>query len=254
MDAAARALLGGEPERCRSILGPCPPHRTGTLTSVTLRVVVAEDSLLIREGISAVLALDDDLTLVAGCADYDELLAAVEEHRPDVVITDIRMPPTQTDEGIRAANVIRATHPEIGVVVLSQYVEPQYALRLFETGSGGRAYLLKERVADPGELAAAVRGGGGRLGHRPEGGGCPHRGRAQGKTVDSRPAHRTGAGSAGRDGNRANNAAIGDALFISARSVEKHINSIFTKLDLSQTEDIHRRVRAVLLYLGDRPA
>jgi DNA-binding NarL/FixJ family response regulator len=122
-----------------------------------LRIVIAEDNLLMREGIASVLALDDDLALVASCGDYDKLLAAVEGHQPDVVITDIRMPPAQTDEGIRAANIIRADHPGIGVVVLSQYVEPRYALKLLEAGSGGRVYLLKERVAIPAELATAVR-------------------------------------------------------------------------------------------------
>lgn len=221
---------------------------------MTLRVVIAEDSLLMREGISAVLALDDGLNVVASCASYDELTAAVDEHLPDVVITDIRMPPSQTDEGIRAANVIRDSHPEIGVVVLSQYIEPQYALRLLEAGSGGRAYLLKERVADPGELAAAAR-------RVAEGGSI-----IDAKVVDALIEARTAGGkpsildrltererevlaemAAG-----GNNAAIGEALFISPRSVEKHINSIFTKLDLSQTPDIHRRVRAVLLYLGNR--
>ncbi len=222
---------------------------------MVLRVVIAEDSLLMREGISSVLALDADIALVAGCGDFDELLAAVEEHRPDVVITDIRMPPSQTDEGIRAANVIRADHPEIGVVVLSQYVEPQYALNLLEAGSGGRAYLLKERVADPAELTTAVR--------RVADGGSV----IDPKVVDALIEGRTRekASILGRLTERErevlaemaagrSNAAIGEALFISARSVEKHINSIFTKLDLPQTEDINRRVRAVLLYLGDRPA
>ena len=227
----------------------------GYASAMTLRVVMAEDSLLMREGISAVLALDDDLAVVASCTDYDELLAAVDEHLPDVVITDIRMPPTQTDEGIRAANVIRDSHPEIGVVVLSQYIEPQYALRLLEEGSAGRAYLLKERVADPGELATAAR-------RVAEGGSI-----IDPKVVDALIEART-AGNKPSILDRltdrecevlaemaagGNNAAIGDALFISPRSVEKHINSIFTKLDLSQTDDIHRRVRAVLLSLGNRP-
>lgn len=221
---------------------------------MALRVVMAEDSLLMREGISAVLALDDTVVVVASCTDYDELLAAVDEHVPDVVITDIRMPPTQTDEGIRAANVIRDSHPDIGVVVLSQYIEPQYAVRLLNEGSGGRAYLLKERVADPGELAAAA--------HRVADGGSI----IDPKVVDALLEARTANGKTSiidrlTDRERevlaemaagSNNAAIGEALFISPRSVEKHINSIFTKLDLSQTDDIHRRVRAVLLYLGNR--
>lgn len=218
---------------------------------MSLRIIIAEDSLLMREGIVSVIALDDDLEIVETAGDYERLIAAVDEHLPDAVITDIRMPPTQTDEGIRAANLIRDRHPNTGVVVLSQYVEPRYALSLFEHGTGGRAYLLKERVADPGELAAAVR-------RVTEGGSV-----VDPQVVDALVEART----ADRDSvlNRlteremevlaematgANNAAIGEALFISGRSVEKHINGIFTKLDLSQTDDIHRRVRAVLLYLG----
>jgi DNA-binding NarL/FixJ family response regulator len=124
---------------------------------MVLRLVLAEDSFLMREGISALLALDDELELIAACESYDELLAAVEQHRPDVVLTDIRMPPTQSDEGIRAAIMIRTGYPQIGVVVLSQYVEPEYATRLFENGSDGLAYLLKERVGDLDELGAAIR-------------------------------------------------------------------------------------------------
>jgi len=124
---------------------------------VVLRLVLAEDSYLMREGIRASLALDEDLDLVAACGSYDELIPAVDQHHPDVVLTDIRMPPTQTDEGIRAANLFRDTHPGIGVVVLSQYVEPDYAVRLFADGSDGRAYLLKERVGDIDELAGAIR-------------------------------------------------------------------------------------------------
>lgn len=115
-----------------------------------LRVVIAEDSLLVREGVTAVLRQPGDIEVVAGCGDLPELLAAVELHRPDVVVTDVRMPPTSTDEGIRAATALRATHPAIGVVVLSQYAETGYATALLADGSALRAYLLKERVSDPG--------------------------------------------------------------------------------------------------------
>jgi DNA-binding NarL/FixJ family response regulator len=221
---------------------------------MVLRLVLAEDSFLMREGITSLLALDDDLDLVASAESYDGLLAAVEEHHPDVVLTDIRMPPTQTDEGIRAANIIRADHPEIGVVVLSQYVEPDYAMRLFEDGSEGRAYLLKERVADLDELSAAI-----------------HKVHAGGSVVDPKVvealinARNTDDGSIldrlterehevlAEMAKGGNNSAIGEALFISARSVEKHIGSIFTKLDLSESDDTNRRVRAVLLYVGLGP-
>jgi DNA-binding NarL/FixJ family response regulator len=221
---------------------------------VVLRLVLAEDSFLMREGIRASLTLDEDLDLVAACGSYDELIAAVEQHDPDVVLTDIRMPPTQTDEGIRAANLFRDTHPGIGVVVLSQYVEPDYAVRLFADGSDGRAYLLKERVGDIDELAGAIR-------RVAEGGSV-----LDPKVVDALIEGRSRDESSvlGRLTDRerevlaemakgGSNAAIGEALFISARSVEKHIGSIFTKLDLPETDDVHRRVRAVLVYLGALP-
>jgi DNA-binding NarL/FixJ family response regulator len=218
---------------------------------VAVRIVLAEDSYLMREGISALLALDDELELVAGCENYDELMAAVAEHEPDVVLTDIRMPPTQTDEGIRAAREIRAAFPSTGVVVLSQYVEPAYAMKLFSDGSEGMAYLLKERVGDLDELAAAI-------GRVADGGSV-----IDPKVVDTlidakarqapsilerlseREAEVLAEMAAG-----GSNTAIGEALFISPRSVEKHINSIFTKLDLPPADDTHRRVRAVVMYLG----
>jgi DNA-binding NarL/FixJ family response regulator len=218
---------------------------------MTLRIVVAEDNLLMREGIRSVLALDDNLALVATTADYDGLLAAVDEHHPDVVITDIRMPPNQTDEGIRAANQLRESHPELGVVVLSQFVEPEYAIRLFDRGSSGRAYLLKERIGEPNELHAAIR-------RVHEGGSV-----IDPKVVETLIAARSADQPTVLDrlterelevlahmAQGESNAGIGDALFISPRSVEKHINSIFMKLDLIQEPESHRRVRAVLVYLG----
>ena len=218
---------------------------------MVLRVVLAEDSFLMRDGINALLELDDELEVVASCENYDALIAAVEEHRPDVVLTDIRMPPCQADEGIRAADVIRSAHPGIGVVVLSQYVEPEYARRLLEHGSDGRAYLLKERVADLDELGGAIR-----------------RVAEGGSVVDPKIVEALIGIESDRDDDALDrltererevlaekaagksNSSIGEALFISARSVEKHINAIFTKLDLVQTDDVHRRVQAVLVYLG----
>ena len=125
---------------------------------MAIRLVLAEDSYIMREGITSLLAIADSLDLVASCETYDELIEAVDEHRPDVVITDIRMPPTQTDEGIRAANLIRERYPETGVVVLIQYAEPGYALALFEDGSAGRAYLLKDEVYYPDQLLGASGG------------------------------------------------------------------------------------------------
>ncbi len=215
---------------------------------MAIRLVLAEDSYLMREGISSLLEIDDSVDLVASCEDYDQLIAAVEEHRPDVVITDIRMPPTQTDEGIRAADLLRDRYPNIGVVVLSQYAEPEYAVRLFEEGSAGRAYLLKEKVADLDHLRAAIdevmRGGSVvdpdvvdlLVGARQE-------------TIMDRLTDRETEVLA-EVAKGGTNAAVADALFISERAVEKHIGSIFTKLDLSGEEDTHHRVRAVLLYLG----
>jgi DNA-binding NarL/FixJ family response regulator len=222
------------------------------LALVATRIVLAEDSFLMREGISSLLELDDELELVASCENPDELFAAVAEHRPDVVITDIRMPPTQTDEGIQAALRIRADHPDTGVVVLSQYVEPNYALKLFANGSDGLAYLLKERVADLNELAGAIA--------RVASGGSVIDPKVVEALIEARIRQESSV--LGRLTDRelevlaemakgGTNAAIGDALFISPRSVEKHINSIFTKLDLSQTDEIHRRVAAVLLFLGE---
>jgi DNA-binding NarL/FixJ family response regulator len=202
-----------------------------------------------REGISASIELDDELELVAACGSYGELLAAVDAYHPDVVLTDIRMPPTQTDEGIRAADQIRTEYPEIGVVVLSQYVEPDYAVRLFADGSDGRAYLLKERVGDIAELSAAIRrvaAGGSVL--DPSVVDALIKGRASNvPSVLDRLTERerevlTEMATGG------SNAAIGATLFISARSVEKHIGSIFTKLDLPETDDVNRRVRAVWVY------
>ena len=219
---------------------------------MALRLVLAEDSFLMREGIAALLALDDELELVTSCETYDELIAAVAEHQPDVVITDIRMPPTQTDEGIRAANLIRADHPDVGVVVLSQYVEPEYAIQLFEGGSDGRAYLLKERVADLGELAAAIRRvaeGGSVIDPRVVDVLIAARARNKPSILDRLTGREREVLAEIAKGE--SNAAIGEALFISPRSVEKHINSIFTKLDLSFEQAGHRRVRAVLVYLAE---
>jgi DNA-binding NarL/FixJ family response regulator len=219
---------------------------------MTLRVVLAEDSLLMREGIASVLKLSDEIALVDSCENYDGLLASVAEHQPDVVITDIRMPPTQTDEGIRAANEIRTTNPYVGVVVLSQYVEPDYAMLLFEHGSDGRAYLLKERVGDADELVTAIR--------RVADGGSVVDPKVVDVLIEARTPKKSSAIDRLTERERevlaeiakgGTNAAVGEALFISSRSVEKHVNSIFMKLDLSHETDTNRRVRAVLLYLAD---
>jgi len=180
-------------------------------------------------------------------------MAAVVEDPPDVVLTDIRMPPTGTDEGVRAANELRRTAPGIGVVVLSQYVEPAYALALLEEGSDGRAYLLKERVSDVDQLRDAINEvarGGSVIDPKVVEALVEARSRAKEsplRFLTPREQEVLAEMARGR-----NNAGIGEALGLSERAVEKHINSIFAKLALSEEPDSHRRVKAVLLYLADR--
>jgi DNA-binding NarL/FixJ family response regulator len=219
---------------------------------VGLRAVVADDNLLVREGVRALLSDQSDITVVGLAADHDELLDAVTSSAPDVVITDICMPPTKTDEGIRAAIEIRRSHPTIGVVVLSQYDEPRHAVALLEDGVAGRAYLLKERVAQPGQLADAVRAvaaGGSVIDPR---------------IVESMLAARTQPNTSAlrhltarelevlaEMATGANNSTIANRLYVTVRAVERHINSIFAKLGLTEEGEVHRRVRAVLLYLAE---
>ena len=173
---ATRTLAGVPPPRLRpgqegADLGSFRPSRYRTCRMASIRVVLAEDNALLREGISRIIDGEDDLDLVGRAADLPELLELIEETTPDVVVTDIRMPPTGTDEGIQAASWLREHQPEVGVVVLSQYTAPAYALALLETGSAGRAYLLKERVAGVDELAQAIRTvAQARLDDRPAGG------------------------------------------------------------------------------------
>lgn len=219
-----------------------------------LRLIVAEDSLLVREGVAKLLNEQDDVEVVALCADYDELMAAVESTEADVVLTDIRMPPTGTDEGIRAAAELRASHPDLGVVVLSQYAEPEYALALLESGSEGRAYLLKERVSDPDQLLGAVRDvarGGSVVDPKVVEGLVAARSRSRRSPLEHLTPRESEVLAEIAQGR--NNAAVALTLGLSDRAVEKHINSLFAKLGLSEEPDIHRRVKAVLLYLADRP-
>lgn len=217
-----------------------------------IRVVVAEDNLLVREGIITLLDADADVEVVAACGDLEALLAAVDEHVPDVVLTDIRMPPTGTDEGVRAANELRDRHPEVGVVVLSQYVEPAYALALLEYGSDRRAYLLKERVSDVDQLLRAIRevvAGGSVIDPRVVETLVEARSRRRDSPIDRlTPREREVLGEMAQG---ANNAGVAAALGLSERAVEKHINSVFSKLDLSEEPDVHRRVKAVLVFLAD---
>ncbi|MGH9025893.1 MAG: response regulator transcription factor [Acidimicrobiia bacterium] len=225
---------------------------------MAVRVVLAEDNYLLREGVRRLFETDPEVVMVAACEDLDGLLAAVDAEHPDVVLTDIRMPPSGTDEGIRAAAQLRASHPETGVIVLSQYSDPEYALALFAEGSERRGYLLKERVSDIDQLRAAIL--------EVHGGGSVIDPKVVEALVDAR-ARRTESPVArltprerevlSEMAQGRNNAAIGEALTLSERAVEKHINSIFSKLGLSEEPNVHRRVKAVLLFLsteGPEPA
>jgi DNA-binding NarL/FixJ family response regulator len=218
---------------------------------VGIRLVIADDSLIAREGIEHILAMEPELEVVASVGDLEELAAAVDRERPDVVLTDIRMPPSNSEEGIRFANRMRETHPQLGVIVLSQYEEPAFALTLLEQGSDRRGYLLKDRLHDHAQLRAAieavVKGGAvidpklvdalvngkARLERSPLAELTPREQEvlseiAQGKS----------------------NSAIAEALFLTKRAVEKHINSIFLKLDLGPEDDVSKRVKATLLFLS----
>jgi DNA-binding NarL/FixJ family response regulator len=217
-----------------------------------IRLVLAEDQYLVREGLRRLLEAQDDLEIAAVCEDLDSLLAAVDAERPDVVVTDIRMPPAGTDEGIQAAARLREDRPEIGVVVLSQYATPSYMLALMASGSEGRAYLLKERVNDVEQLVAAIRAvaSGGSV--------------IDPKVVEALVAESTRAADSRlneltpreRDVLREmaegrNNASIAQTLFLTERSVEKVIHSIFLKLGLTWETAVHKRVKAVIFYLAE---
>jgi DNA-binding NarL/FixJ family response regulator len=219
---------------------------------VAIRVVVAEDSLIVREGLVQLLAQSPSVDVVAAYGDIDAVLAAVDHDRPDVVLTDIRMPPSNTDEGIRLAELLREQRPATGVVVLSQFAEPPYVLALLEHGSDGRGYLLKERIHDRGQLVSAIDSV------------------AQGgSVVDPKIVEVLVAGKARADRSPLNeltprerdvlaemaegksNAAVAESLVLSKRAVEKHINSIFTKLGLGESVDVSKRVKATLMFLAD---
>ncbi len=217
-----------------------------------IRVVLAEDNLLVREGVRQLLATVPEIDVVAVCADRDSLLSAVEAEKPDAVLTDIRMPPTNSDEGIEVAARLRETSPRTGVVVLSQFSEAGYALRLFDKGASGRAYLLKERVSDLDQLVNALR-------EVARGGSV-----VDPKVVEALIAARSRKRESALEGltprerdvmaelaQGKNNAAIAAVLFLTERGVEKHINAIFSKLGLSEEKDVHRRVKAALMFLAE---
>jgi DNA-binding NarL/FixJ family response regulator len=218
---------------------------------MAVRVGVADDSFLIREALTRLLGDADEIELVAMCEDGDELVAAIDTCHPDVVLVDIRMPPTMTDEGIRLAARLRGTHPEVGVVAMSAHSDPAYALALLEGGSEGRAYLLKERLHSRAQLLATIETvarGGSVIDPKVVEALVYGRSRPVASPLDGlTPREREILVEMARG---ASNAAIAETLGLTKRAVEKHINAVFAKLDLPLSRDISRRVRAVLLFLG----
>ena len=211
-----------------------------------MRVVIAEDLVLLREGIASLLA-DSGHEVVAGVGDGDALLAALDRHRPDLAIIDVRMPPTQTDEGVRAAVEARRRRPDAAILILSQYVEERYASDLLSSGTRGVGYLLKDRVAEVNDfVAAAARVAAGGTVIDPEV-VAQLIGRGQ-RPVDALTPRETDVLSLMAEGH--SNSAIVERLQISQSAVEKHVRKVFTKLGLPETEHHHRRVLAVLTYLG----
>jgi DNA-binding NarL/FixJ family response regulator len=217
-----------------------------------IRLVLAEDQYLVREGIRRLLETDADLEVAAVCDDLDSLLAAVDAERPDVVVTDIRMPPGNTDEGIQAAARLRETNPEVGVVVLSQYATPAYVLALLESGSERRAYLLKERVTDLEQLVAAIRAvadGGSVMDPKVVEALVAENARTEESPLNQLTPRERDVLREMAEGK--NNAAIAETLFLTERSVEKVIHNIFLKLGLTWEAAVHKRVKAVILYLAE---
>jgi DNA-binding NarL/FixJ family response regulator len=230
--------------------GGTPP--ASDATDAPIRVVIADDSYLVREALAHVLEAADGIEIVAACGDSGSLLQAVETDSPDVVVTDIRMPPSDSDDGLRVAAALRETHPDIGVVVLSQYVEPRYGLALLDGGSEGRAYLLKERIKHRGQLVSAIQ-------EVSEGGSV-----IDAKVVESLVEARRRAEHSPLEeltpreleiltfvARGLSNQAIADELVLTKRAVEKHINAIFLKLNLTYQTDVSRRVTAALIYLAE---
>jgi DNA-binding NarL/FixJ family response regulator len=218
---------------------------------MAVRVAVADDSFLIREALTRLLGDADEIELVAVCEDGEQLAAAIDTCHPDVVVVDIRMPPTMTDEGVRLAARLRGTHPEVGVVAMSAHSDPAYALALLEGGSEGRAYLLKDRLHNREQLLATIET-------------VARRGSViDPKVVEALVYGRSRQAASPLDvltprereilvemARGASNGAIAETLGLTKRAVEKHINSVFAKLDLPLSGDVSRRVRAVLLFLG----
>ena len=222
---------------------------------MAIRVVLGEDNYLVREGLRRLLASAEGVEVQAECEDLGSLLQAVEEQRPDVVLTDIRMPPTESDEGIQLAACLRVEHPRIGVVVLSQFAEPAYVLALLESGSDGRAYLLKERVHDRAQLVAAIEAvaaGESVIDPKIVDLLVAAKARSERSPLSQLTPRELEVLAAIAEGK--SNAAISDALVLTKRAVEKHINAIFLKLNLSKAQDagaVSPRVKAALLFLAE---
>ena len=220
-----------------------------------IRVALGEDSLIVREGVRQLLAVDPEVEIVAAVGDEPSLRRACEEQRPDVVLTDIRMPPTHTDEGIRLAAELRESHPETGVVILSQFSDPTYALALLDHGSDRRAYLLKERVHNRAELMAAIRAvaaGGSMIDPKVVEALVTARSRVEHSPLNELTARELEVLAEIAQGK--SNTAIAGALFLTKRAVEKHINAIFWKLSLAEGTDVSRRVKAALMFLAEDTA
>ena len=218
---------------------------------MAIRVAIADDSVFVLEGMQQLLAAHQSIEVVASCDDMPSLLQAIETVQPDVVVSDIRMPPSRTDEGIQIAVRLRQLHPDIGVVILSQYTEPSYALKLLETGSEGRAYLLKERVRDSAQLVAAIESvaaGGSVIDPKVVDVLVTAKARPSPSLAKLTPRERDVLAEIAQG---KSNTAIARSLVLSKRAVEKHIHSIFSKLGLSEAEDVSRRVKAALLLLAE---
>ena len=255
-DLGSHRLAGlPEPEHIHQLLADglprdFPPLRnTIALLGNAMKVVIAEDSILLREGVARLLT-ESGFEVAAQSGSADELLRHVALYKPDVAVVDIRMPPTHTDEGLVAAREIRGRYPDTGVLVLSQYVEPAYAVGLLEDGADGIGYLLKDRISDLEEFASAVR----RVGE----GGSALDPAVVSQLVGRRRAHDPLDELTPRErevlelmAEGRSNQAVADRMFVTLRAVEKHVTSIFTKLDLPASGDDHRRVLAVLTFLRD---
>jgi DNA-binding NarL/FixJ family response regulator len=217
-----------------------------------IRVVLADDSYLVREALEHVLAAADGIEVVARCRDRDSLLRAIDAERPDVVVTDIRMPPSEADEGLQVAASLRQTHPQTGVVVLSQYAEPRYGIALLDSGSDRRAYLLKERIQHRGQLVSAIEAvaqGGSVIDAKVVETLVTARKRAERSPLAELTPRELEILAFVARGH--SNQAIADELVLTKRAVEKHINAIFLKLGLSEALDVSRRVKAALIYLAE---